>query len=121
MQTLNGEDWPPLMKDAPVEMIYIGPVPDEAKYALGHSFFGNLPGLFMFATVWMREHNRVCDILKKVHPDWDDERLFQTTKLVTLGKTKKNKTLITLGVSIRFLAWSYSYIFLGSVLLLNFT
>ena len=88
MQTLNGEDWPPLMKDAPVEMIYIGPVPDEAKYALGHSFFGNLPGLFMFATVWMREHNRVCDILKKVHPDWDDERLFQTTKLVTLGKTK---------------------------------
>lgn len=89
VQTINGEDWPPNIKDAEVEMHYLKPIPDDAKFALGHSFFGALPGLFMFATVWMREHNRVCDVLKKVHPEWDDERLFQTTKLVTLGETIK--------------------------------
>ena len=39
----------------------------------------------MYATIWMREHNRVCDILKGEHPDWDDEHLFQTAKLVVMG------------------------------------
>ena len=69
-------------------MHYITNVAAESKWALGHSFFGNLPGLLMFSTVWIREHNRVCDVLKNVHPDWDDERLYQTTKLITLGKSK---------------------------------
>ena len=74
------------MRDAKVDMQYLMPVSDDSKFAVGHAFFGALPGLFMYATIWMREHNRVCDILKKVHPEFDDERLFQTTKLIMLGK-----------------------------------
>ncbi|XP_063423771.1 prostaglandin G/H synthase 2-like [Mytilus trossulus] len=88
-QTVNGEEWPPLSKDAQVEMQYIMPVSEDSKYALGHSFFGNLPGLFMYASIWMREHNRVCDVMKKEHPEWDDERLYQTGKLILLGETIK--------------------------------
>lgn len=86
MQTINDEDWPPFNKDVGVEMKYILPVQKDNDFALGHSFFGNLPGLFMYATIWMREHNRVCDVMRKAHPDWDDERLFQTGKLILLGK-----------------------------------
>lgn len=86
MQTINSEDWPVLTKDASVEMHYLGPVPAERKFALGHSFYGNFPGLFMLSTIWMREHNRVCDVMKKVHPEWNDERIFQTGKLILLGK-----------------------------------
>uniref|UniRef100_A0AAQ4QRN2 Prostaglandin G/H synthase 2 n=1 Tax=Gasterosteus aculeatus aculeatus TaxID=481459 RepID=A0AAQ4QRN2_GASAC len=51
--------------------------------------FGLVPGLMMYATIWLREHNRVCDVLKEVHPDWDDERLFQTSRLILIGETIK--------------------------------
>ena len=54
-------------------------------FALGHDFFGLLPGLFLISTVFLREHNRICDIMKAEHPEWDDERLFQTSKLIVLG------------------------------------
>ena len=88
-QVLNGEEYPPYLKDVPVEMIYPDNlnIPEERKFALGHRFFGMLPGLFLFNTIWLREHNRVCDILKVEYPHWDDERLFQTAKLVVLGKS----------------------------------
>ncbi|XP_012943751.1 prostaglandin G/H synthase 1 [Aplysia californica] len=87
LQTLNGEEYPLYLKDAPVEMTYPASVPPERRFALGHPFFGLLPGLFLYQTIWMREHNRVCDILKQEHPDWDDEQLFQTGKLILVGET----------------------------------
>ncbi|GFS20854.1 prostaglandin G/H synthase 2-like [Elysia marginata] len=89
LQILNNEEFPMYSKDAPVYMTYPSAVPQESRFALGHPFFGLLPGLFLFQTIWMREHNRVCDILREDHPDWDDERLFQTGKLITLGQTIK--------------------------------
>ncbi|WAR30236.1 PGH2-like protein [Mya arenaria] len=87
--TINGETWPLHLKDADVPMSYPPNVPQEIRFALGHKDFGLLPGLFMYATIWMREHNRVCDVLKGEHPEWDDEQLFQTGKLVILGETIK--------------------------------
>lgn len=35
------------------------------------------PLLTSFHTLFMREHNRLCDELAKKHPDWGDEELFQ--------------------------------------------
>lgn len=77
-------------------MIYHPDTPDNIRFAVGHEFYSLLPGLFMYATIWLREHNRVADVLKGEHPEWDEERLFQTTRLVTLGK------LICFQVSIGF-------------------
>jgi prostaglandin-endoperoxide synthase 2 len=85
-QVINDGVWPPLTKDAKVPMTYPKDMKMENQFALGHTKFGFLPGLFMYATIWLREHNRVCDILKAEHPEWNDERLFQTAKLVVLGK-----------------------------------
>ncbi|CAG5135125.1 unnamed protein product, partial [Candidula unifasciata] len=90
MQKIKGEDYPMYLKDIPgIRMKYPPHVPADRQFALGHPFFGLLPGLFLYQTIWMREHNRVCDVLKLEHPDWDDERLFQTSKLVILGETIK--------------------------------
>uniref|UniRef100_A0A669BUQ8 Prostaglandin G/H synthase 2 n=1 Tax=Oreochromis niloticus TaxID=8128 RepID=A0A669BUQ8_ORENI len=75
---LDGEMYPPTVKEV-----------DSHRFAVGHEAFGLVPGLMMYATIWLREHNRVCDVLKEVHPYWDDERLFQTARLILIGETIK--------------------------------
>ncbi|KAJ6569058.1 heme peroxidase [Mycena capillaripes] len=37
-------------------------------------------------TIFLREHNRLCDIIVQQHPDWDDERIYQTVKLIVGAK-----------------------------------
>ena len=62
--------------------------PGVELFALGNDFFMLLPTLFLYSTIFLREHNRICDILKKEHPQWDDETLYQTAKFVVLGNIK---------------------------------
>lgn len=88
-QIINGDMYPPTVVDAPVHMIYPENIPNEQRLAMGQEVFGLLPGLMMYATIWLREHNRVCDVLKKEHPVWDDEQLFQTARLILIGETIK--------------------------------
>ncbi|XP_066533813.1 prostaglandin G/H synthase 2a [Hoplias malabaricus] len=88
-QVVDGEVYPPLVKDVQVEMHYPPHVSEQQRFAVGHEAFGLVPGLMMYATLWLREHNRVCDIMKQEHPDWDDERIFQTTRLILIGQTIK--------------------------------
>ncbi len=68
-------------------MHYPPHIPEEQRFAVGHEAFGLVPGLMMYATIWLREHNRVCHIMKQEHPDWDDERIFQTTRLILIGES----------------------------------
>lgn len=83
---MNGEVYPPTASEVQVDMHYPPHVPESHRFAVGHEAFGLVPGLMMYATIWLREHNRVCDILKQQHPDWDDERLFQTARLILIGE-----------------------------------
>jgi prostaglandin-endoperoxide synthase 2 len=41
-------------------------------------------GYVMLNTLCIREHNRVCDELASNYPDWDDERLFQTSRNILI-------------------------------------
>eukprot|EP00111_Clytia_hemisphaerica_P016397 TCONS_00048548-protein len=88
-QVIDGEIWPPNVKDADVEMIYQPDTPEDNRFALGHRFFGILPGLVIWSTVFVREHNKICDMLAEHHPDWSDEQLFQTTRNAIIGITIK--------------------------------
>lgn len=84
---INGEMYPLTVKETQAEMSYPPQVPEHLKFAVGHEVFGLVPGLMMYAILWFREHNRVCDILMKEHPEWDDEQLFQTTRLILIGNS----------------------------------
>lgn len=86
MQVIDGEVYPPTVRDVGADMHYPPHIPESERFAVGHEAFGLVPGLMMYATIWLREHNRVCDVLKEAHPDWDDERLFQTSRLILIGE-----------------------------------
>ncbi|XP_077308773.1 prostaglandin G/H synthase 2 [Lithobates pipiens] len=88
-QIIDGEMYPPTVNDTGVEMLYPPHVPEHLQFAVGQEVFGLVPGLMMYATIWLREHNRVCDILMQEHPEWDDERIYQTAKLILIGETIK--------------------------------
>ena len=49
-------------------------------------------GLGMLATLFVREHNAVCDRLKSEYPHWDDEELFQRARLVIAAMLAKIHT-----------------------------
>lgn len=46
-------------------------------------------GLSMLHTLFTREHNAICDHLKRHYPDWDDNRLFNVARLINAAVTAK--------------------------------
>nr|CAD7414583.1 unnamed protein product [Timema cristinae] len=94
---IQDEEFPPSLEDLPeldtnhpqVLMTHTGSEGGDPERAMGHRVLSMSPLLFVVATVWTREHNRVCSILHKEHPSWDDERLYQTARLVVTGEMLK--------------------------------
>ncbi|SFE21270.1 peroxidase family protein [Nitrosomonas sp. Nm166] len=54
----------------------------EKLYATGLERGNSSVGYVAISTLFMREHNRICDQLKLENPTWDDERLFQTARMI---------------------------------------
>jgi hypothetical protein len=50
-------------------------------------------GLAMLHTVFVREHNAICDALKAANPEWDDNRLFNVARLINAAVMAKIHTL----------------------------
>ncbi len=50
-------------------------------------------GLSMLHTLFVREHNAICDRLKQAYPSWDDEKLFLRARLVNSALTAKIHTV----------------------------
>lgn len=65
-----------------------GPMTDAARrdahYALGLDRGGSTIVYSAINTVFMREHNAIARKLKAEHRGWDDERLFQTARLINM-------------------------------------
>ena len=46
-------------------------------------------GLTMLHTLFVREHNAICDMLYEAYPTWDDDRLFNVARLINAGVMAK--------------------------------
>lgn len=46
-------------------------------------------GLALMHTLFVREHNAICDALAAAHPDWDGERTFDVARLVNAALMAK--------------------------------
>ena len=54
----------------------------ENYFATGLGRGNSTFGYTAMTTLFLREHNRLCRDLAAEHPDWDDERLFQTARMI---------------------------------------
>lgn len=50
-------------------------------------------GLEMMHTLFVKEHNAIADMLKQSYPNWNDERLFQTARLINAAEMAKIHTV----------------------------
>ena len=50
-------------------------------------------GLAMLHTLFTREHNHICDLLAKEHPDWTDAQLYGKAKLINSALMAKIHTV----------------------------
>jgi hypothetical protein len=50
-------------------------------------------GLAMMHTLFMREHNSICDHLAAVYPSWDDDQLFDHARLINAALIAKIHTV----------------------------
>jgi prostaglandin-endoperoxide synthase 2 len=53
-------------------------------YATGLERGNSTIGYAAISTLFMREHNRICEELAKRNQGWDDERLFQTARMINI-------------------------------------
>jgi prostaglandin-endoperoxide synthase 2 len=94
-QFINGEEYSPYyyqdgvvkeeFKD--LEVLYppdLEPEKREKMFAIGKERGNVQIGYVMMNTLFLREHNRICDVLAKNYPTWDDERLFQTARNIII-------------------------------------
>lgn len=71
-----------------------GTLPVDAKGVEETGFRRNWwVGLSLLHTLFVHEHNAICDELHAAHPDWDDKRLFNVARLINAAVMAKIHTV----------------------------
>ena len=79
--TIDGEFDSAVDPNAPFMVLDGFPTP--TKFFVGGDIRVNeQPGLACFHTLWVREHNRLCDEIKAANPTWTDEEIFQRARKI---------------------------------------
>ena len=103
---------------APLDPVLgIDRLPPQLKrclFAFGGDRANSTPQVAMLNTLLLREHNRLAGEMERLHPGWDDERVFQTarnTLIVVFLKIVVEEYINHISPSIRFrvdpaLAWN---------------
>jgi prostaglandin-endoperoxide synthase 2 len=98
-QKIGGEDFPEFLCDATGEIKpefksleepvgfrnpRLTPEQKASMFAMGSDAGNSQIGYAMLNVLFLREHNRIAGELAGNHPDWNDERLFQTARNVVV-------------------------------------
>lgn len=55
-------------------------------FRLGDGRLNQTPQLAVIHSIYLREHNRIADILKELNPRWNDERIFQEARRINIAQ-----------------------------------
>ncbi len=75
----------------------------DKLFVAGDARANENPLLISMHTLFVREHNRLCDELVKTNPDWSDEELYQFARKIVGGLLQSviyNEWLPTMGVNL---------------------
>ncbi|MCB0514662.1 MAG: peroxidase family protein [Bacteroidetes bacterium] len=100
--TIDGKFFSPVDANAP---IMDGAEMGLVKYFVAGDVRANeQPSLASMHTLFMREHNRLCDEIKSQHPNWNDEQIYQRARKMVGAMIQVitfEEFLPTLGVEIK--------------------
>jgi hypothetical protein len=58
----------------------------RTQWAVANPLLGEDPLLFAMTTLWVREHNRVCDRLSNRWPEWTDDQLYAVARRTVVAQ-----------------------------------
>jgi prostaglandin-endoperoxide synthase 2 len=96
-QVIRGEDFSPFLcddtgaikpefaiLDQPLGLKNASVGQRQTLFAVGGDRVNAVPQTAMINTLFLREHNRLASSLEKDHPDWDDDRVFETARNIVI-------------------------------------
>jgi prostaglandin-endoperoxide synthase 2 len=96
-QMIGGEEFSPFLcddtgaikrefeiLDQPLGLKKAGASQRQTLFAVGGDRVNAVPQTAMMNTLFLREHNRLAAMLEKEHPDWDDDRVFETARNIVI-------------------------------------
>ncbi len=78
-QFLDPETGDPIL-DPPLGLRHTTPQMRATLFAVGGDRVNAAPQTAMMNVLFLREHNRVAGLIEQSHPDWDDDRVFETAR-----------------------------------------
>eukprot|EP00731_Ephydatia_muelleri_P008910 Em0004g1248a len=65
------------------------PKVSSGNFVAGNKRVNEHTALTVMHTIWLREHNRIADMLGLVNPTWDDDRLYQESRKIVGAEIQK--------------------------------